>query len=135
MNNYLNEFGSFQRNVGVASATVNLIPAYIMGGIFILIGLICIWAGFMVTDTSTHFACRQDGECNMFEEKCVNNKCSKPGQRHYVIGTIAGLIFILLAALIIIFSKKNYDLAKTNKSYAQLNAIAPEVNLLENLFK
>jgi len=135
MNNYMNEFGSFQRNVGVASAAVNLIPAYIMGGIFILIGLICIWAGFMVTDTSSHFSCKQDEECSTFDEKCVNNKCSKPGQRHYVIGTIAGLIFILLALLIIIFSKKSYELAKTNSSYAQLNAIAPEVNLIERLFK
>lgn len=131
----MNNFGNFQRNVGVASAAVSMTTAYIFGGIFILIGLICIWLGFMVTDTSSNFTCKIDEDCKTFGETCnQNKKCSKPAQRHYIAGTIAGLIFILLAIGIIMLSKKSYELSKTNRGFAQLEAVVPEINILENIF-
>lgn len=135
MNNFMNNFGNFQRDVGVASAAMSMTNAYIMGGLFILIGLICIWLGFMVTDTSSNFTCKTDDDCKMFGETCgQNKKCSKPAQRHYIAGTIGGLVFILFAIGIIIFSKKSYELSKTNRGFAQLEAISPEINFLENFF-
>ena len=136
MNNFMNNFGNFQRDVGVASAAVSMTTSYILGGLFIFIGLICIWLGFMVTDTSSNFTCKIDDDCKLFEEKCnQNKKCFKPAQRHYIAGTIAGLIFILLAIGIIVFSKKSYELSKTNRGFAQLEAIAPEISLLDSIFK
>lgn len=131
----MSNFGNFQRNVGVAYAALSLTNAYILAGLFILLGFICIFLGFMITDTSSNFTCKTDDDCKLFNETCnKNKKCYKPAQRHYIAGIIGGVIFILFAVGIIVFSKKSYELSKTNKGFAQLEAIAPEINIIESIF-
>ena len=134
MDNYINKFGSFQNNVGKATTSMSLVIAYIVGGILILIGLACIGMGFTPIDSSTNFSCKTNNDCDIFDEKCNNNKCSKPPQRHYIIGIIAGLIFIIIAIIIIVLSKTSSNLANNNRGYAQLAGVAAEANIVKNLF-
>ena len=134
MDKYINEFGSFQNDVGKASASISLYMAYIFGGILIIIGLVCIWFGFKPVDTSSNFPCKSDGECQTYDEKCVNNKCAKPPERHYMIGIGVGLGFIITAILIIVMSKLSSNLANQNRGYAQLNALGTEANIAKNIF-
>jgi len=134
MDKYINEFGSFQNDVGKASASMSLFMAYIFGGILILIGLICIWFGFKPINTSSNFECRSDNECKTYKEKCVNNKCYKPPQINIMLGIGAGMVFIIIANKIIAMSKLSSKLANKNRWYAQLNALGTEANLAKNIF-
>lgn len=134
MDKYINEFGSFQNDVGKASTTISLFMAYIFGGILIIIGLLCIWVGFKPIDTSSNFTCKSDNECTVYNEKCVNNKCYKPPQRHYMIGIGAGLVFIIIAVIIIAMSKLSSNLANQNRGYAQINALGTEAAIAKNIF-
>lgn len=136
MDKYINNFGSFQKNVGRATTSINLVIAYIIGSFFILIGIICIVMGLIPRDSSSNFYCKDDliDKCPVFGEKCVNNRCTGSIKRNYYI-SIIGLVLIIIAAIIIVLSKLSAKLANENRAYAQFAGAVAEVDLLKNIFR
>lgn len=136
MDKHINNFGSFQKNVGRATTSIKLVMAYIIGSFFILIGIICIITG-LTKDSSTNFYCKDDDlidRCSNFGEKCVNNRCTGYKKRNYSI-SIIGLFLIIIAVIIIVLSKLSAKLANENRAYAQFAGAAAEVDLLKNIFR
>lgn len=137
MDKYINNFGSFQKNVGRATTSINLVIAYIIGSFLILIGIICIIWGLIPRDSSSNFYCKDDDlidKCAKFGEKCVNNKCTGTKNRNYSI-SIIGLVLIAVAAIIIVLSKLSAKLANENRAYAQFAGAVAEADLLKNIFR
>ena len=134
MDKYLSNFGSFQKNVGRATTSINLLIEYIIGSFFILIGIICVIIGLTQTDSSSNFYCVDDDRCDTFGEKCINNRCTGSKKRNYFI-SIIGLVLIIIAVIIIVLSKLSAKLANENRAYAQFAGAIAEADLLKNIFR
>ena len=140
--------GNFQAGVGTASADINLVGAYIFGGImFVLAIVFAVIALVPSSDSefSTNIPCSEksglpgpfkscpNGEtCDPNEGKC--KKPETPKKRHlmFLIGTV---IAILVGIAIIWLSRVTSRAVHSNRAFAETYGTLAEANLISNAFR
>jgi hypothetical protein len=108
----MSSIGDFQADVGYASSAYNLIVSIMIGSIFILVG-------FMVILFS--YSCKTPDECETKKKKRAGD-------------IVTGVILIVIGLILIFGSYFLNKLVRSNKTAAQLQGTATEINLFKKIF-
>lgn len=106
-----------QNKIGKAGAEIQLIGAYVFGGIFIIVGLI------LVINSLT-------SKCDDEEDDFDKQDCEIESQFNGGVGAL----LILLAIGGVIFAKWWERKTKENEGFAQISALGTEASLLGKVF-
>lgn len=108
----MSSIGDFQADVGYASSAYNLIISIMIGSIFILVGIIAIFSSY---------SCKTPDECETKKQKRA--------------GDIVTSVIIIMIGLILIFGSYFLNkLVRSNKTAAQLQGTAAEIDLFKKIF-
>lgn len=132
------DVGDTQQKVGEVGATVGVVMSTIIGVIMILFGIgLCIAAFIPLTmSEGTSKPCHDTSDC-VGGDTCDHESgyCMKKAKKskHYIL-LVPGIIFILLAILIMWGSRWWSNYAHHNRTAAQIGGTALEFDMLSNLF-
>lgn len=107
-----------QNKIGRASAEIQLIGAYIFGGILIITGIYLI-----ISSLSTN--CEEKDEEEIQKDDCKDTKKIKG---------IGGGICVCIAIGVVLFSRWWMKKTKEDDGFAQISAIGTEANIVSNIF-
>lgn len=135
------DVGDFQASAGQVSANIGVIMSTIIGVFLILIGIgLCI-AAFI--PMSSKNVCASDQNCPGEGNFCIKpssdmstwycNNATAQKKRNYGL-MLPGVIFILIAVLMIWFSRWWQRYTQTNRTAAQIGALSMEAGMLHDIF-
>ena len=110
-----------QNKIGRASAEIQLVGAYIFGGILIITGIYLI-----ISSLSTN--CEENEEEK--EEEIQKDDCKDTKK----IKGIGGGICVFIAIGAVLFSRWWMKKTKEDDGFAQISAIGTEANIISNIF-
>lgn len=111
-----------QNKIGKASAKINLIGAYIFGGILIFAGLSVIIWNLLIRNCNTN---EEEDFFDLSAELCKEEKIQN---------TIIGIVFILLAIGLVLFSRWWVKKTHEDDGFAQVAALTTEANIMKSIF-
>lgn len=131
------DVGNFQSGVGKASADINLVGAYIFGGILFILAIVFTVLALVPSsdadfssNKSCSLGCDNDEKCDTSTNRCKKADTGKKRHWAFLIGT---LLCLVIGIGVIMLSRVTSSAVHKNRAFAETYGTYSEAQLLNNI--